>query len=144
VVGGGGRCLSEGPEHFHATVEWFGSVPGYDVLDPSPFASNPAAASLLKRLHQQAKSVVNFGLGFQHKVSERFSYYGAFTTDNTFNEKDDSGANSLSTWDIYHATAGREGDDGSGLRLREPTAAPSPPSTSLPAGCPCSRRRRST
>jgi len=39
-------------------------------------------------------------------VSERFSYYGAFTTDFTFADKHDSGANSLSTWDIYHLTAG--------------------------------------
>lgn len=91
---------------FHATVEWFDSVPGFDVLDTSRFAPDPAAASLRKRLHQQAKSVVNFGLGFQHTVSERFAYYAAFTTDYTFNDRDDSGTNSLSTWNIYHVTAG--------------------------------------
>jgi hypothetical protein len=39
-------------------------------------------------------------------VSDRFSYYSAVTTDFTFADKDDSAANSLSTWDIYHLTAG--------------------------------------
>ena len=73
---------------------------------PSPFASDPAAASLVKRLQQQAKSVVNFGLGYERKVSDRFSFYGALTTDRTFADKNDSAGNSLSTWDIYHATAG--------------------------------------
>ena len=60
----------------------------------------------MKRLREQANSVVNFGAGFQRKVSERFSYYAAFTTDFTFADEDDSAANSLSTWDIYHVTAG--------------------------------------
>jgi hypothetical protein len=102
----GGGAYRTGPNTFHATVEWFGKVPGFDVLDTGPFVSDPAAASLLKRLHQEAKSVVNFGFGFQHKVSERFAYYGAFTTDYTFNEQSDAGTNSLSTWNIYHVTAG--------------------------------------
>jgi hypothetical protein len=101
-----GGAYRWGRSSFHATVEWFDSVPGFDVLDTSPFASDPAAAGLLKRLHQQAKSVVNFGVGYQRTLSERFAYYAAFTTDHTFASKDDSATNSLSTWDIYHVTAG--------------------------------------
>ena len=101
-----GGAYRRGQNQFHATVEWFGSVDPFDVLDTSGFASDPAAAGLLKRLREQANSVVNFGAGFQRKVSERFSYYAAFTTDFTFADEDDSAANSLSTWDIYHVTAG--------------------------------------
>jgi serine/threonine-protein kinase len=81
-------------------------VSKFEVLDTSSFASDPAAATLVKRLHQQAKSVVNFGLGYERKVSDRFSFYGALTTDRTFADKNDSAGNSLSTWDIYHGTAG--------------------------------------
>ena len=102
----GGGAYRKGRNTFNATVEWFGKVPGYDVLDTSPFASDPAAAGLVKRLHQQAKSVVDFGLGYQCRVSERFSYYAAFTTDFTFADKNDSATNSLSTWDIYHVAGG--------------------------------------
>jgi len=91
---------------FHGTVEAFESVSAFDVLDTSPFASDPSAALLVRRLHQAARSVVNFGLGYQRMVSGRFSYYGAFTTDFTFANRDDEGTNSLSTWDIYHVTAG--------------------------------------
>jgi hypothetical protein len=101
-----GGAYRRGSNTFHATTEWFGSVTGFEVLDTTSFASDPAAASLVKRLHQQAKSVVNFGLGYERKVSERFSFYGAFTTDYTFADKNDSAGNSLSTWDIYHLTAG--------------------------------------
>jgi hypothetical protein len=101
-----GGAWRRGRNAFHATVEWFDSVPAFDVLDTSPFAGDAAAAGLLKRLNHQARSVVNFGAGYQRTVSERFSYYAAFTTDFTFANKDESGTNSLSTWDIYHLTAG--------------------------------------
>jgi hypothetical protein len=104
VAGGGGYRW--GSNRLHATVEWFGAVSGFDVLDTGPFASDPAAAGLLKRLHHTAKSVVNFGVGYERTVSDRLSWYGAFTTDFTFAEKEDSATNSLSTWDIYHLTAG--------------------------------------
>jgi hypothetical protein len=101
-----GGAYRRGQNRFHATVEWFDSVDPFDVLDTSSFAQDPAAAGLVKRLEEKAKSVVNFGVGFQRKVSTRFSYYAAFTTDFTFADKDDSAANALSTWDIYHLTAG--------------------------------------
>jgi hypothetical protein len=103
AVGGAWR---RGQNTFHGTVEWFHSVEGYEVLDISGFASDPAAAGLVNRLREEARSVVNFGLGFQRKVSSRFSWYGAFTTDFTFAEKDESARNSLSTWDIFHLSAG--------------------------------------
>ena len=101
-----GGAYRRGPSTFHGTVEWFDKVAAFDVLDTSALAADPAAAGLVKRLGQQAKSVVNFGLGYERKVSQRFSCYGAFTTDFSFNDKDDAGRNSLSTWDIYHVTAG--------------------------------------
>ena len=101
-----GGAYRQGASTFHATAEWFDQVGPFDVLDASRFESDPAAASLVKRLRQKAASVVNFGVGYERKVSERFGVYGAFTTDFTFNDKEDSGTNSLSTWDIYHVTAG--------------------------------------
>jgi hypothetical protein len=101
-----GGAYRSGNNRFHATVEWFDKVGAYDVLDTTPFVSSPSASGLVKRLRQQAKSVVNFGLGFERRVNERFSYYGAFTSDFTYADKGDSGSNALSTWDIYHVTAG--------------------------------------
>ena len=100
-----GAAWRRGANAFHATAEWFDSVEGHDALDTSAF-SDPAGAGLRKRLHQEAKSVVNFGIGYQRTVGERLSYYGAFTTDFTFANKDDSATSSLSTWDIYHVSAG--------------------------------------
>jgi hypothetical protein len=101
-----GGAYRRGQNTFHATMEWFASVDGFDVLDASGLASDPAAEGLVKRLRHEADSVVNFGLGFQRKVSSRFSYYAAFTTDFTFAQKNDSATNSLSTWDIFHLSAG--------------------------------------
>jgi hypothetical protein len=101
-----GGAYRRGQNSLHATVEWFGSVPGFDIVDTGPFAGDPAAEGLVKRLRHEAKSVVNFGIGYQRTVSERFSYYGAFTTDYTFADKEDSATSSLSTWDIFHVTAG--------------------------------------
>lgn len=102
----GGGAYRRGPNAFHATVEWFSGVSPFEVLDTSGFADDPRAASLLKRLQQDAKSVVNFGVGYERTVSERLAYYAAFTTDYTFKNQDDSATNSLSTWNIYHVTGG--------------------------------------
>lgn len=101
-----GGAWRRGANTFHGTVEWFDSVDGRDTLDMSAFPSDAAAAGLRKRLHQQAKSVVNFGVGYQRAVNRQLSLYGAVTTDFTFADKDDSATSSLSTWDIYHVTAG--------------------------------------
>jgi hypothetical protein len=101
-----GASYRRGTNRFHATAEWFGSVSDFDVLDTSPFAGKTEAAGLIKRVHHQARSVLNFGVGYERKVSERSSLYGAFTTDFTFADKGDSATSSLSTWDIYHLTAG--------------------------------------
>jgi hypothetical protein len=101
-----GAAWRRGRNTFHATSEWFGAVDAFDVLDLESFAGDPAASRLMGRLRQQARSVVNVGVGFQRGVSERFSYYGAFTTDRTFAEKSAEPGHPLSTWDIYHLTAG--------------------------------------
>jgi len=101
-----GGAWRRGQSTFHATAEWFGAVDAFDVLDAQVFSGDPASSRVVSRLRQEAKSVVNVGLGFQRNVSERFSYYGAFTTDRTFVDKDAPIGNSLSTWDIYHVTAG--------------------------------------
>jgi hypothetical protein len=102
----GGAAFHSGRSTIHATAEWFAAVDAFDALDTAPFAADPAGQSLSKRLRQQARSVTNFGLGYQHRSSERFSYYGALTTDFTFADKNDSGGHSISTWDIYHVAAG--------------------------------------
>jgi hypothetical protein len=101
-----GAAWRRGPNTFHGTAEWFASVGAFDVLDPTPFAGDAGADRLVGRLRHSARSVVNVGFGFQRSVSDRFSYYAAATTDRTFAEKGVLAGSSLSTWDIYHLTAG--------------------------------------
>ena len=108
LVGRRGRGLStRGRTPSTRRVEWFDKVGGFDVLDTSSLRPAPArprgssSASTSRR-----KSVVNFGFGYERRVSDRFSCYGAFTTDFTYADKGDAGTNALSTWDIYHVTAG--------------------------------------
>lgn len=92
---------------YHATLEWFGSVAPFDVLDTAPFQGDAAASGLRTRLQQEARSVVNFGAGFERRVSERVSAYAAFTTDFTFADQERTGAgNTLATWNIYHLHGG--------------------------------------
>jgi hypothetical protein len=101
-----GAAWRRGHNTFHVTSEWFDAVEAFDVLDMGGFAGDPAAARLMGRLRQRARSVVNVGVGFERRAGERFSYYGAFTTDRTFAEKSAEPGHSLSTWDIFHVTAG--------------------------------------
>jgi hypothetical protein len=101
-----GAAWRRGPHSLHGTVEWFGSVADHEVLDTRELANAPAAAGLRRRLQRSVHTVVNLGLGYRRSGGGRISYHGAFTTDFTSADKEESATSALSTWDIYHATAG--------------------------------------
>jgi len=90
----------------HATVEWFDAVPDYSVIDTGPLVLQSPPITVPLDLNVHLRSVVNFGVGIDHGFNERFSVYGAFRTDRSAQIPGAQPDVLLTTWDLWHATAG--------------------------------------
>lgn len=89
---------------FHASLEWFGSVDQYQVLDPVP--STDPADTMTILIRDQMRSIANAGVGLEVTVSNRFSYFFSFVTDLSTVSPDFRQVLALSTWDIFHLNGG--------------------------------------
>jgi len=89
------------------TAEWFGSVPEYAVLEPSPFVGQTSGDTVAVQVNRAEKSVVNFGLGLEAALTEETSLYGAFFT-NAPSTEPVSGSlpTALGLWDIRNVSLG--------------------------------------
>ena len=93
----------------HTTVEWFSAVASYDILllEPAPVAGSSTTIPLSFR--GEAPSVVNFGVGFEHQLSDSFrAYGGAARNQSTYIPTRDT----FSPWDLTDVTAGVSLDRG--------------------------------
>ncbi len=87
----------------HTTLEWFSAVDPYEILspEPAPVAGSPTTVPLT--FVGAATSVVNFGVGLEHRLSERFTLYGGAAR-NASSWRPDS--ETLAGWDLVDLTAG--------------------------------------
>jgi hypothetical protein len=87
----------------HTTVEWFSAVDPYEILspEPAPVAGSPSTIPLT--FVGAATSVVNFGVGFEQRLSERFTLYGGAAR-NASSWRLES--ETLAGWDLVDVTAG--------------------------------------
>jgi len=87
----------------HASVEWFSSVAAYDILqpDPAPVAGSDTTVPLVYR--GEARSVVCYGLGLEHRLGDRVVLYGGAAHDASAYV---AGRDSLASWDLTDITAG--------------------------------------
>ena len=90
----------------HFTAEWFAANDQEAVLDPVPFRSQTTDELVGWDMSVDQRSVLNFGLGIDHRFNERFALYGAFRTDFSSLESDQSSDVLMSTWDLWHFTTG--------------------------------------
>lgn len=88
------------------TLEWYGRVEEFNVLEPSDFIAQTSGEILSRDYKHELKSVTNFGLGFQHAFHERLSLYGSFITDRSAKIEGSDSQFAISNWDIYHLTVG--------------------------------------
>lgn len=88
-------------------AEWYGAVDQFHVIETTDFQAQTTGQTLPNDVTQQLKEVFNWGVAARHEFNERFSGYGAFTTD--YSAVVPEGSNSVVTkWDLYHVTAGAE------------------------------------
>jgi len=87
----------------HTTVEWFSAVAPYDILSPEPAPVAGSSATVPLTFRGASKSIVNFGLGLEHRLSDRFTVYGGAAR-NTSAWTPES--ETLASWDLVDLTAG--------------------------------------
>ena len=95
-----------------ATIEWFGGVGGYTVIQPEekdfvlPIGAEPSLTSdNLLRVRDAADAIVNVAAGFEHDFSDRYSGILGFYTDFETRQPIDN-VRGVSAWDIYNLSIG--------------------------------------
>jgi hypothetical protein len=87
----------------HTTVEWFSAVAPYDILTPEPAPVAGSSATVPLEFRGAGESIVNFGLGLEHHLSDRFTLYGgAARNASTWQPESET----LASWDLIDVTAG--------------------------------------
>ena len=97
---GVGASRHFGRTRVYASAEWYGAVDRFEVLELPP--GTPGAA----RLGEELRSVLNGGLGFEQRLSDEVSAYGAFHTDFSAAVGAASENVSVSDWNLYHWSGG--------------------------------------
>jgi hypothetical protein len=87
----------------HTTVEWFSAVDPYEILSPEPAPVAGSTSTVPLTFVGAATSVVNFGVGLEQRLSERFTLYGGAAR-NASSWRLES--ETLAGWDLVDVTAG--------------------------------------
>jgi hypothetical protein len=102
-----GASYALGATSLFVTVESFGGIESYSVLDPQPFVSQTSGDTVSTRYTLATKAVTNWGLGVEHHLGERTSFYGGWITDRSSLVRDpETLLSTVAAWDIYHLALG--------------------------------------
>lgn len=106
----------------YGNVEWFNAVGNFTVIAGEDFQAQTTGEVFSNSAVQELKSVINFGLGVEHRFTEKFSLFGSFATDFSAAPAASSTTHSnwelypyigssditITNWDIYHITVGSQ------------------------------------
>lgn len=91
----------------HVTAEYFFEIDEYTVMKTGMPTPSPGVDTYPTEFNHGLEDVLNFGVGLEHRFSEKTTGYVSFITDFSANRNDVSSNNiSISTWDIYHLNGG--------------------------------------
>jgi len=90
----------------HFSSEWFNKINNFDVLKAEDFTAQSYDTTLSTTVSHELKSVLNWGVGLEAFLSERFSGFGSFITDYSAYVPQTETNLALSTWDIYQIAFG--------------------------------------
>ena len=105
AVGLGGAYWSDN-YNVHFSAEWYNAVKKYHPLTIEPFYSQSSGDTIRNEINQEFLNVLNAGLGFDYKLSDKVSLSASFITDFSANIESLKSNISLSKWNIYHVSAG--------------------------------------
>lgn len=105
VAGGVSRSFGDNTR-LHVSAEWFAPVSRYSILDASPFTAQSTGEELSTDVTLELDDVLNFGVGLEHRYSERLNLYLSFSTDFSAARPSSDVSTALSGWDLYHFASG--------------------------------------
>jgi hypothetical protein len=91
---------------FYFSAEWFGKISSYEVLNTQPVLVVPTGEVLPNTNYLSRRSIINFGLGIDHKLGKDLSLYGSIFTNNSAKNPDETSKYSLSGYNIIHFLGG--------------------------------------
>ena len=101
-----GAGFSAGNTDLHASAEWFDRVDRYPVLDSRPYVSQSTGALVEGPIVDEAKRVLDFGVGVTQNFREHLSGFAGFSVDRT--PRATGTQLSVGAWDNYHVSSGAE------------------------------------
>ena len=102
-----GASYKSGATGYYITAEWFDAVSSRQAMEPQDFYSQSIPDELNEyNLSYGAQSLINFGLGIEHTLNQKFSIYGAFRSDFSSVPSEDAANLLVSNWDLWHFTTG--------------------------------------
>ena len=104
AFGASWRAASTG---FHMTVEWFNAVKTHQAMEPDSYYSQSQTGELnIYNLSFGAKSLINFGVAFDHAFTKKVAMYGAFRSDFSSIPSEEADNLQISNWDLWHISSG--------------------------------------
>ena len=101
-----GLAWRRGGTGLHFTAEWFAGVDQDEVLDPASYTNQTTGETVHWNLGFSQNPVLNFGLGVDHRFSEKFALYGAVRSDWTTLDTDTTTDILMASWDLWHFSTG--------------------------------------
>ena len=103
---GFGASYRLGKHHLHLSTEWYDKVKRYTVLDTKNFTAQSSDQTFTYRVENEAKSVINYGIGAEFYISDKLDYFVSYVTDFSAAVPNSTTNLTVSTWDIYHISSG--------------------------------------
>jgi hypothetical protein len=91
---------------FYFSAEWFAKISSYEVLNTQPVIVVPGGEVIPNNNSLSRRSVINLGLGINHKLGSNFSLYASIFTNNSARDPDEFSKYSLSGYNILHFLGG--------------------------------------
>jgi hypothetical protein len=93
----------------HLSAEWFDKVPKYEIFRTDPFIGQSTGDTLSFTLVDELDPVINFGIGLEYDINEKFSLFASFASDYSavssnitrFAELENEASNSAFQADFY-------------------------------------------
>lgn len=80
---GVGGAFSFGDSRLHLSAEWFGDQNQFTALDTEAFTAQVPADRIENDLTGEYASVLNWGVGIEHTLSDRTSLYASYSLDHS-------------------------------------------------------------
>ncbi len=101
-----GVTYGRGRTQLHGTVEWFDGVSLYSVMEGQPFDAQSGGTPFIPGVKEELRSVVNGGLGIEHRFSPEVAGYGSVTFDQSSKVREQGRSNTFATWNVVHLRGG--------------------------------------